>query len=140
MVSLLSEFETHDTLAFVKSSTPTPEEKEQVLAPSIEQVNSNPEELRTLRGTGRYFGAKEGAGRVSKAERKCINCFKRGHRKRNCPHVICASCGLMDDHYTKECPETMRCANCNGQGHYRSQCPHSTKRIYCCLLYTSRCV
>lgn len=131
MASLLSESETQDTLPFFEDTAPSFESNERILAPSIDEVDSNPEDLRTLRGSGRYFGVGDPSDAVQKAEIKCINCSQRGHRKRNCPHVICSYCGLMDDHYSQQCPKAIKCANCNGEGHYRSQCPHKWKRVKC---------
>lgn len=131
MASLLSEYESHDTLLFVKSTTPTPGASEGILAPSIDEVDSNPEDLRYLRGKGRYFGVDDPSDPSLDAEPKCNNCSQRGHLKRNCPHVICAYCGIMDDHYTQQCPKAIKCANCGEEGHYRSQCPRQARRIYC---------
>ncbi|CUS23307.1 LAQU0S09e01838g1_1 [Lachancea quebecensis] len=131
MASLLSEYESHDTLSFVKSRTPTPGATDGILAPSIDEVDSNPEDLRYLRGKGRYFGVEDPSDPSLDAEPKCNNCSQRGHLKRNCPHVICAYCGVMDDHYTQQCPKAIKCANCGEEGHYRSQCPRQARRIYC---------
>ncbi|CEP62385.1 zinc finger CCHC domain-containing protein LALA0_S05e04456g [Lachancea lanzarotensis] len=133
MTSLLSESEPQDSLPFVKNETPSFDSNERILAPSIDEVDSNPEELRTLRGKGRYFGESDPSEYISEAEPKCNNCSQRGHFKRNCPHVICSYCGLMDDHYSQHCPKAIKCANCNGEGHYRSQCPHKKRRVYCTL-------
>ncbi|SCU96086.1 LAME_0F14818g1_1 [Lachancea meyersii CBS 8951] len=133
MSSLLLETEPQDSLPFVKDATPSFETNERILAPSIEEVDSNPDELRTLRGKGRYFGDPDPSEYILEAEPKCNNCSQRGHLKRNCPHVICSYCGLMDDHYSQHCPKAIRCANCNREGHYRSQCPHKWRRIYCTL-------
>ncbi|SCU91602.1 LADA_0F10946g1_1 [Lachancea dasiensis] len=138
MASLLTETEPQDTLPFVKDATPSFESNERILAPSIDEVDSNPEELRTLRGKGRYFGDSDPSEFIADAEPKCNNCSQRGHFKRDCPHVICSYCGLMDDHYSQHCPKAIRCANCNGEGHYRSQCPHKWRRIFCTLCNSKR--
>ena len=133
-MSLLSEVEPMDTLPFAKESTPTmdPRNNKRV-APSIEQVTVHPDELRMLRGQGRYFGlADEDAGNF-KAEPKCNNCSQRGHFKRDCPHVICTYCGSMNDHYSQQCPKTIKCSNCNENGHYKSKCPKKWKRVFCTL-------
>lgn len=147
MSSLLSEIEVMDnTLPYVSNTTSTNKDKPnqndensndskiKIFAPTIEEVDEDPESLRTLRGQGRYFGVfdddKDG---IKEAVPKCSNCSQRGHLKKNCPHVICTYCGAMDDHYSKHCPKAIKCANCNENGHYRSQCPHKWKRVYCTL-------
>ncbi|SCU82412.1 LANO_0B06128g1_1 [Lachancea nothofagi CBS 11611] len=133
MTSLLTETEPQDALPFIKDATPSFESNERILAPSIDEVDSNPDELRSIRGKGRYFGVTDPSDSNLDAEPKCNNCSQRGHFKRNCPHVICSYCGLMDDHYSQHCPRAIRCANCNGEGHYRSQCPHKWRRVFCTL-------
>lgn len=136
MSSILSEVETMDTLPFVKDTTPSLESSldNKIPAPSIEEVDTNPEGLRSLRGQGRYFGVGEDEdGGIREAEPKCNNCSQRGHFKRDCPHVICTCCGSMDDHYSQHCPKAIKCSNCNESGHYRSQCPQKWKRVFCTL-------
>ncbi|SCV99861.1 LAFE_0B04126g1_1 [Lachancea fermentati] len=133
MSSMLAEVESMDGLPFVKDTSPSLEPSEKIIAPSIEEVDSNPEELRSIRGQGRYFGLEDPADGIQELEPKCNNCSQRGHFKRNCPHVICSYCGSMDDHYSQHCPKAIKCANCNENGHYRSQCPHKWKRVYCTL-------
>ncbi|KAH7583726.1 Zinc finger CCHC-type profile [Nakaseomyces glabratus] len=128
----LSEVETMDTLPFVKDTTPMSNDDIKVVAPSIEQVGNDPNELRFLRGEGRYFGLDDSEG-IKEPEPKCRNCSQRGHFKRDCPHVICTFCGSMDDHYSQHCPKAIKCANCNKVGHYRSQCPNKWKRVFCTL-------
>lgn len=123
--------EPEDVLPFVEDTTPSFDSSERILAPSIDEVDSNPEDLRNMRGKGRYFGVEDPSDSIGEAEPKCNNCAQKGHFKRNCPHVICSYCGLMDDHYSQQCPKAIKCANCNGEGHYRSQCPHKWKRVNC---------
>lgn len=105
---------------------------EKMLAPSIEDVNEDPDELRSIRGQGRYFGETED-DTIKEPEAKCSNCSETGHFKRDCPHVICSYCGVMDDHYSQQCPTTMRCALCNESGHYRMHCPLKWKKLNCTL-------
>lgn len=143
MSTLLSEVESIDTLPYVKDTTPTGSDSSsfnKLLAPSIEDVDANPEELRTLRGQGRYFGITDydSNGAIMEAEPKCNNCSQRGHLKRNCPHVICTYCGFMDDHYSQHCPKAIICTNCNANGHYKSQCPHKWKKVFCTLCNSKR--
>ncbi|SMN18312.1 similar to Saccharomyces cerevisiae YDL175C AIR2 Zinc knuckle protein, involved in nuclear RNA processing and degredation as a component of the TRAMP complex [Maudiozyma saulgeensis] len=137
-MSSLSEVETQDTLPFVVDPTPQKQtiEPPKIVAPSIDQVDEDPEVLRSLRGQGRYFGVSDSNGlssAVKEAEPKCNNCSQRGHLKKNCPHVICTYCGSMDDHYSQHCPKAIKCSNCNEKGHYRSQCPQKWKKVYCTL-------
>lgn len=136
-MSSLSEVETQDTLPFVVDPSPQQTiEQPKIVAPSIEQVDEDPEVLRSLRGQGRYFGVSDSNGLssvVKEAEPKCNNCSQRGHLKKNCPHVICTYCGSMDDHYSQHCPKAIKCSNCNEKGHYRSQCPQKWKKVYCTL-------
>ncbi|KAG0671049.1 hypothetical protein C6P45_001336 [Maudiozyma exigua] len=139
-MSSLSEVETQDTLPYVIDPTPQKPSTEppKILAPSIEQVDEDPEVLRSLRGQGRYFGitsdnTEDLSHVVKEAEPKCNNCSQRGHLKKNCPHVICTYCGSMDDHYSQHCPKAIKCSNCNEKGHYRSQCPQKWKKVYCTL-------
>ncbi|AAS51188.1 ACL040Cp [Eremothecium gossypii ATCC 10895] len=131
-MSALSEVETHDGLTFMQGRLLSRQDDKQV-APSIDDVDNDPELLRNLRGQGRYFGVEDDADAIHEAEAKCKNCSQRGHIKKNCPHVICSYCGLMDDHYSQHCPRTMRCSHCNDSGHYRQNCPQKWKRIYCTL-------
>lgn len=142
-MSALSEVETHDSLPFKVDTAPMPAmDPTKLVAPSIEQVDEDPEVLRSMRGEGRYFGVGDdeaGApGSVREALPKCNNCSQRGHLKRNCPHVICTYCGSMDDHYSQHCPKAIRCANCNERGHYRSQCPKKWKKVYCTVCDSNR--
>ncbi|CAI4065546.1 hypothetical protein SUVZ_09G0850 [Saccharomyces uvarum] len=142
MSMLLSEVESMDTLPYVKDTTPKTSDpsSSKLLAPSIEDVDANPEELRTLRGQGRYFGVTDydADGAIMEAEPKCNNCSQRGHLKRNCPHVICTYCGSMDDHYSQHCPKAISCSNCNANGHYKSQCPQKWKKVFCTLCNSKR--
>lgn len=133
----LSEVETMDTLPFVKDTNPINDDDMKIVAPSIEQVGTDPNELRLLRGEGRYFGLEDSEG-IKEPEPKCRNCSQRGHFKRDCPHVICTFCGSMDDHYSQHCPKAIKCANCNETGHYRSQCPNKWKRVFCTLCNSKR--
>ncbi|CCK69516.1 TRAMP complex RNA-binding subunit KNAG_0C04130 [Huiozyma naganishii CBS 8797] len=141
MSGLLSEVESMDTLPFVTDTNPSSSSngKPKLVAPSIEEVDGDPEVLRSLRGQGRYFGVEDGdKDSIKEAVPKCSNCSQRGHLKKHCTHVICTYCGSMDDHYSKQCPKAIKCTNCNENGHYRSQCPQKWKRIYCTLCNSKR--
>lgn len=118
-----------NTAPFVVDTAPTtPPDK--LVAPSIEEVNSNPNELRALRGQGRYFGVSDDdKDAIKEAAPKCNNCSQRGHLKKDCPHIICSYCGATDDHYSRHCPKAIQCSKCDEVGHYRSQCPHKWKKF-----------
>lgn len=137
---MLSEVECADSLPFFKDSSPTYEitDNDKIIAPSIGEVDSDPEKLREIRGHGRYFGVEDGEDGIVEPLPKCNNCSQRGHLKKNCPHVICSYCGIMDDHYSTHCPKTMRCSHCNESGHYRQHCPVKWKRIFCTLCNSSK--
>ncbi|AJV11563.1 Air2p [Saccharomyces cerevisiae YJM1447] len=122
-----------NTAPFVVDTAPTtPPDK--LVAPSIEEVNSNPNELRALRGQGRYFGVSDDdKDAIKEAAPKCNNCSQRGHLKKDCPHIICSYCGATDDHYSRHCPKAIQCSKCDEVGHYRSQCPHKWKKVQCTL-------
>ncbi|CCH63122.1 hypothetical protein TBLA_0J01250 [Henningerozyma blattae CBS 6284] len=142
-----------DTLHFIDDSTLTTQEdslkdghdtndnelsdKHKIIAPSIDQVTEDPNELRVSRGNHRYFGINEKTDDIKFISTtnykdvknlKCSNCQEYGHFKKNCPHIICSYCGLVDDHYSTHCKKVMFCSNCNQMGHYRSHCPE--KIIY----------
>lgn len=137
---MLSEVESADTLPFFKDASPKYEvnENDKIIAPSIAEVDSDPEKLREIRGQGRYFGIEDGEDGIVEPLPKCNNCSQRGHLKKNCPHVICSYCGVLDDHYSTHCPKTMRCSHCNEPGHYRQHCPVKWKRVFCTLCHSSR--
>lgn len=135
---MLSEVESADTLPFFRDSSPVYQASDKIVAPGISEVDSDPEKLRSIRGQGRYFGLEDSSDTINEPLPKCNNCSQRGHLKKNCPHVICSYCGVMDDHYSTHCPKTMRCSHCNESGHYRQHCPVKWKRIYCTLCNSSK--
>ena len=143
-MSALSEVEISDSLPFlvdVKKSADSKNDdgSSKIIAPSIEEVDEDPEILRSLRGQGRYFGIGSDDKNIIKiAEPKCNNCSQRGHLKKNCPHVICTYCGSMDDHYSQHCTRAIKCSNCRENGHYRSQCPQKWKKVYCTICNSKR--
>lgn len=105
---------------------------ERTTALSIEQVNDNADELVELRGQGRYFGV-PGSGADEQTGPRCHNCNQRGHLAASCKAVVCHSCGVVDDHYTQQCPKSVVCANCGEKGHFRSNCDRKLKKLYCQL-------
>lgn len=78
---------------------------------------------------GRYFGAADD----DTSGPLCHNCKQAGHKKRDCPHQLCRSCGALDDHDTMRCPMTQRCYNCSRLGHVVSKCPepHRQQGSFC---------
>lgn len=98
-----------------------------VYAPSFGEVNNDNDELRELRGEGRYFGVEdpENSGPI------CSNCHQRGHRRNQCKTVVCHLCGKIGDHYESQCPNSMVCTNCGKKGHYKSQCTERHRYNYC---------
>ncbi|CCG82008.1 Protein air1 [Taphrina deformans PYCC 5710] len=74
---------------------------------------------------GRYFGA----GDDKDEGPLCHNCKQTGHKKKDCPHQLCRSCGALDDHDTMRCPMTQRCYNCSRLGHMASKCPEPYRQV-----------
>ncbi|EDO15056.1 hypothetical protein Kpol_411p1, partial [Vanderwaltozyma polyspora DSM 70294] len=93
--------------------------------------NDDLDELRTVRGEGRYFGVLEQMGELINDEPRCNNCQEKGHFKINCPHKICKFCGQIDDHDSQNCNKSIHCTICQGYGHYRTHCPQKWKKIVC---------
>lgn len=94
--------------------------------PNDDNEMDDNEELVEMRGGGRYFGTgEEDLGPI------CRNCHGRGHMARNCPVVICEVCGVVDDHYSRQCPSARKCSNCGQPGHLRSECKNKSKYIFC---------
>ncbi|ORY83826.1 hypothetical protein BCR37DRAFT_378837 [Protomyces lactucae-debilis] len=73
---------------------------------------------------GRYFGDPNEA---TDAQR-CHNCKGIGHKRKDCPHSLCRTCGALDDHDTVRCPLTQRCFNCARLGHLASACPEPQRQ------------
>jgi protein AIR1/2 len=61
----------------------------------------------------------------------CRNCHGRGHLAADCNVVICEKCGKRNDHFTQQCPTSLRCGNCGQIGHLRANCTSRAKYIYC---------
>lgn len=94
------------------------------LPASVQEFDSNPDELVALRGAGRYFGEPTSAAR-------CSNCHRRGHNRNKCTVVVCHACGAVGDHYELQCPKSQFCTNCGERGHFRGQCKARRVRVYC---------
>ena len=96
------------------------------IAPTIDEVNDNPDELVEMRGEGRYFGTSDPSASI-----ECAHCHQKGHKKAQCKVVVCRSCGVVGDHYERQCPKTMVCNNCGEKGHAKVDCKLKARRIYC---------
>ncbi|KAL2312691.1 Protein air1 [Schizosaccharomyces pombe] len=71
---------------------------------------------------GRYFGSDPSESIV------CHNCKGTGHISKDCPHVLCTTCGAIDDHISVRCPWTKKCMNCGLLGHIAARCSEPRKR------------
>lgn len=74
---------------------------------------------------GRYFGDTSGDADEGPL---CHNCKMSGHKRKDCPHQLCRSCGALDDHDTVRCPMTQRCYNCSRLGHVATKCPEPPRQ------------
>lgn len=79
-------------------------------------------------GMTRYYQAAEAEER--KALRSCEICGEKGHVKRECSHLLCASCGATDEHTTRDCPVGVSCFRCGQRGHRRNECTADLRRTY----------
>ncbi|RSH87432.1 hypothetical protein EHS25_003342 [Saitozyma podzolica] len=67
------------------------------------------------KGVTRYFD--DSAGGIDETSflatadqsKICSNCKKPGHKPRDCPHIICTTCGVMDQHERRDCPFGLSC-------------------------------
>lgn len=48
-----------------------------------------------------------------------------------CTVTVCESCGLVDDHETRQCPRLQRCSNCGQIGHLWAACTSEHQAIKC---------
>lgn len=75
----------------------------------------------------RYYDVEAASAR--KALKECEICGERGHTKRDCDHLLCASCGATDEHTTRECPVGVACFRCGQKGHRRNECTADLRRM-----------
>ncbi|KAI9639525.1 uncharacterized protein MKK02DRAFT_29566 [Dioszegia hungarica] len=84
------------------------------------------------KGTTRYFdpdAVEEPVGEeatflaTADQSKICTNCKKPGHKPRDCPHIICTTCGEMDTHERRDCPYGVTCFSCGLRGHRIADCP-----------------
>ncbi|CAO1628261.1 unnamed protein product [Sympodiomycopsis kandeliae] len=78
-------------------------------------------------GMTRYYQAAEAEDRNQ--FRECEICGEKGHSKRNCSHLLCASCGAMDEHSTRDCPVGVSCFRCGKRGHRRAECTADIRSV-----------
>lgn len=48
-----------------------------------------------------------------------------------CKVTVCQSCGMVDDHDTRQCPRLQRCSNCGQIGHLWTACTSEHQAIKC---------
>lgn len=75
----------------------------------------------------RYYDV--AAAESRQALKECEVCGERGHTKRNCSHLLCASCGATDEHTTRDCPVGVSCFRCGMKGHRRNECTADVRRM-----------
>ncbi|KIR55736.1 protein AIR1/2 [Cryptococcus gattii Ru294] len=88
------------------------------------------------RGSRRYFNPEpeddlevEATFLATADSRKvCQNCKRPGHQASKCPHIICTTCGAMDEHERRDCPLSKVCYGCGRRGHHKSECPDPISR------------
>ncbi|KAK9459358.1 uncharacterized protein V1516DRAFT_627815 [Lipomyces oligophaga] len=91
------------------------------------------QELTDLRGEGRYFGSA-----TPTRERVCFICNQPGHLSSECKLIQCDTCGMKNDHLTRNCPKTRRCTNCNQLDHSAFECKARRRELYCTQCRSSR--
>ncbi|CAO1617677.1 unnamed protein product [Parajaminaea phylloscopi] len=75
----------------------------------------------------RYYDV--AAAEERKALKECEICGEKGHTKRDCSHLLCASCGATDEHTTRDCPVGISCFRCGQRGHRRNECTADLRRL-----------
>lgn len=75
----------------------------------------------------RYYDV--AAAEERKALKECEICGEKGHTKKDCNHTLCASCGVTDQHTTRDCPVGILCFRCGQRGHRRNECQTDPRRM-----------
>lgn len=72
----------------------------------------------------RYFHAAV----TSIPDTKCNVCKASGHVAKDCKALVCATCGAIDQHRTRECIVGLICFTCGQRGHRSRECPNPKLR------------
>lgn len=59
---------------------------------------------------------------------RCLVCAREGHMAGACSSLMCGVCGVLNQHFTKQCPQLQRCAKCLQRRHLESHCSSSLSR------------
>ncbi|XBW37475.1 hypothetical protein QEN19_003057 [Hanseniaspora menglaensis] len=91
---------------------------------------NDPEHLRAVRGTNRYFATEEDKKKKkdglesddAKEEEICKLCLLPGHFARDCKTIKCDYCGKLNDHKSYKCDKVIKCLKCGQMGHIKKEC------------------
>lgn len=70
---------------------------------------------------------------------RCLVCAKDGHVLSSCEALVCQSCQIVRDHFTKDCPKIRKCRKCRGVGHDMLSCPYKLPRLIASELLCDLC-
>ncbi|KAF8592771.1 hypothetical protein K439DRAFT_1379129 [Ramaria rubella] len=72
-------------------------------------------------GAPRYF--QDIDVNLSRLRGPCKKCGDSDHDFKNCPNMICLTCGAWNEHGSRSCPILRFCFNCRAKGHLARDCP-----------------